>query len=141
MGKKQNVFTKFFTKNTSVESTDHETGLPDAASREVSIENTDEGSEAESVDSKMSGSRSFRGSCMIPDTTLCIVIFAESKARIFRLYSFKIYSFNYFMIFYLQVLINKKDKYKDKKMKVATQTYKKWGRVQESKHLLPHSGH
>jgi hypothetical protein len=40
MSKKQNL-TKFFTKNKSVESTDHETGLPDAASREVSIENTD----------------------------------------------------------------------------------------------------
>jgi hypothetical protein len=39
-----------------VESTDHETDLPDAASREVSIENTDEGSKPESVNSKMSGS-------------------------------------------------------------------------------------
>ena len=69
MGKKQNLLTKFFAKNKLVESTDHETGLPDAASREVSIENTDEGSKAESVNSKMSGSRSFRGSCMIPVTT------------------------------------------------------------------------
>ena len=60
--------------------------LPDAASREVSIENTDEGSKAESVNSKMSGSRSFRGSCMIPVMTLCIVIFAERQARLFRLY-------------------------------------------------------
>ena len=75
MSKKQNL-TKFFTNNKSVESTDHETGLPDAASREVSIENTDEGSKAESVNSKVSGSRSFRGLCMIPVTTLCIVIFA-----------------------------------------------------------------
>ena len=81
----------------------------------MSIENTDEGSKAERVNSKMSGSRSFRGSCMIPITTLCIVIFAESQAGIFRLYKFKIYSFNYFMFLYLQVLINKKDKYKDKK--------------------------
>ena len=55
----------------AVESTDHETDLPDAASREVSIENTDEGSKAESVNSKMSGSRSFRGLCMIPITSLC----------------------------------------------------------------------
>ena len=43
MGKKQNLLTKFFAKNKSVESTDHEKGLPDAASREVSIENTDVG--------------------------------------------------------------------------------------------------
>jgi hypothetical protein len=43
MSKKQNLLTKFFAKNKLVESTDHETGLPDAASREVSIENTDEG--------------------------------------------------------------------------------------------------
>ena len=86
MCKKQNLLTKFFAKNKSVESTDHETGLPDAASREVSIENTDDGSKAESVNSKMSGSRSFRGSCMIPVTTLCMVIFAEKQARIFRLY-------------------------------------------------------
>ena len=56
MCKKQNLLTKFFAKNKSGESTDHETGLPDAKSREVSIENTDE---AESVNSKMSGSRSF----------------------------------------------------------------------------------
>jgi hypothetical protein len=59
---------------------DHETGLPDAASRKVSIENTDEGSKAESVNSKMLGSPSFHGSCMIPVMTLCIVIFAESLA-------------------------------------------------------------
>ena len=59
MSKKQNLLAKFFAKNISVESTDHETDLPDAASREVSIENTDEGSKAESVNSKMSGSRSF----------------------------------------------------------------------------------
>ena len=85
MSKKQNR-TKFFTNNKSVESTDHETGLPDAASREVSIENTDEGSKAESVNSKVSGSRSFRGLCMIPVTTLCMVIFAEKQARIFKLY-------------------------------------------------------
>ena len=68
---------------------------------------------------------------MIPIMTLCFAIFAESQARIFRLYKFKIYSFNYFMFLYLQVLINKKDKYKDKKkyIQVATQTYKKWGWV------------
>jgi hypothetical protein len=85
MSKKQNL-TKFFAKNKSFESTDHETGLPNAASQEVSIKNTDEGSKAESVNSKMSGSRSFRGSCMIPVTMLCIVIFAKRQARIFRLY-------------------------------------------------------
>jgi len=38
---------KFFAKNKSVESTNHETSLPDAASREISIEKTDEGSKAE----------------------------------------------------------------------------------------------
>ena len=82
--KKQNLLTKFFAK--SVESTVHETGLPDAASREVSMENTDEGSKAKSVNFKMSGSQSFRGSCMISFTTLCIVIFPERQARIFTLY-------------------------------------------------------
>jgi hypothetical protein len=30
------------------------------------------------------------------------------------------------MFYYLQILINKKDKNKDKKIQVATQTYKKW---------------
>ena len=53
MSKKQNLLTKFFTKNKSVESTDHETGLTDAALREVSIENT---YKAESINSKMLGS-------------------------------------------------------------------------------------
>ena len=86
MSKKQNLLTKFFAKNKSVESTDHETSLPAAALQEVSIENTDEGSKAESVNSKVSESRSFRGLCMIPVTTLCIVIFAERQAQIFRLY-------------------------------------------------------
>jgi hypothetical protein len=43
MSKIQNLLTKFFPKNKSVESTDHETVLPNAALREVSIENTDEG--------------------------------------------------------------------------------------------------
>jgi len=47
MSKKQNPLTKFFAKSKLVESTDHETGLPDAASPKVSIENTDEGSKAE----------------------------------------------------------------------------------------------
>jgi hypothetical protein len=51
------------------------------ALREVSIENTYEGSKAESVNSKMLGSRSFCGSCMIPVTMLCIVIFAERQAE------------------------------------------------------------
>ena len=86
MSKKQNLLTKFFAKNKSVESTDHETSLPDAALQEVSIENTDEGSKAESVNSKMLGSQSFHGSRMIPVTTLYIVIFAERQAQIFRLH-------------------------------------------------------
>jgi hypothetical protein len=47
MSKKQNHFIKFFAKNTSVESTDLETGLPNAASLEISIQNTDKGSKAE----------------------------------------------------------------------------------------------
>jgi hypothetical protein len=38
MSKKQNLPTKFFAKNKTVESTNHETSLPDAASWEVSIE-------------------------------------------------------------------------------------------------------
>ena len=75
----------FFAKNKSVETTVHETGL-EVTSQEVSIENTDEGSNAESVNSKMSGSQSFRGSCTIPVTTLCIVNFAERQALKFRLY-------------------------------------------------------
>jgi hypothetical protein len=41
---------------------------PDAM-REVSIENTDDGSKAVRVNSKMPGSWSFRGSCMIQVTT------------------------------------------------------------------------
>jgi hypothetical protein len=56
MRKKQNLPTKYFAKNKSVELTDHQTGLPVAASREISIENNDEGSKAVSVNSKMSGS-------------------------------------------------------------------------------------
>jgi hypothetical protein len=56
MSKKQNLLTKFFAKNKSVKSTDHETGLPNAASWEESIDNRDEGSKAESVKSKMSRS-------------------------------------------------------------------------------------
>ena len=94
MCKKQNL-TKFFSKNKSVESTDYETGLPDAALRKVSFENTEESSKAESVNTKMSGSRS---SYTIP-VTLCIVIFAEMQTRIFRLYSFKIY----FYLFYVSL--------------------------------------
>jgi hypothetical protein len=73
MGKKQNLLTKLFAKNKSVKSTDHETGLP--------VQHRGK------YQSKilMSGSQSFRGSCMIPVTMLCIVIFAERQARIFRL--------------------------------------------------------
>ena len=44
---KQNLLKKFLAKNKLVETTDHETDLPDAASPEVSIENTDKGSKAE----------------------------------------------------------------------------------------------
>ena len=47
MRKKQNLFTKFLAKNKLVESTYHETGLPDAPLTEVSIKNTDKGSKAE----------------------------------------------------------------------------------------------
>jgi hypothetical protein len=77
MRKKQNLLTKYFAKNKPVELTDHETGMPDAASREISIENTDEGSKAVSLNSKMSGSRSFRGLCMIPVTTLCTYLYCD----------------------------------------------------------------
>ena len=81
MSKKQNLLTKFFAKNKSVELTDHEISLPDAALQEVSIENTDEGSKAASVNSKMSGSRSFCGSCMIPVTTLCTFLYCDLCRR------------------------------------------------------------
>ena len=47
MSIKQNLITKFFIKNKSVESTDYETALPDAASPVISIKNTDVGSKAE----------------------------------------------------------------------------------------------
>lgn len=60
--------------------------LLEAASPEVSIDNTDEGTKAESVNSKMSGSQSFRGSFMIPVTTLYILMFAERLAQILNLY-------------------------------------------------------
>ena len=63
-----------FAKNESDESAEHETGLPDAASREESIANTDEGSKAESINSKMSRSQSFRGSFVIPVMTLCTFV-------------------------------------------------------------------
>jgi hypothetical protein len=43
MSIKQNLITKFFIKNKSVESTDYETALPDAASPVISIKNTDVG--------------------------------------------------------------------------------------------------
>jgi hypothetical protein len=46
MRNKQNFYTKYFTNNKSGESTGYETGLPDAASSEISIENTDKGSKA-----------------------------------------------------------------------------------------------
>jgi hypothetical protein len=44
MRKKQNCITKFFAKNKSVASTDHEAGLSDATSTEVLDQYTDEGS-------------------------------------------------------------------------------------------------
>ena len=44
MRKKQNCITKFFAKNKSVASTDHEAGLSDATSTEVWIQYSDEGS-------------------------------------------------------------------------------------------------
>ena len=43
---KKKLFTKFFAENKLFESTDHETGLPNVVSLEVSIENTYEGSKA-----------------------------------------------------------------------------------------------
>jgi hypothetical protein len=72
---------KKFLKNKSVESTDNETGLRNAASRDISIDNNDEGSKAASVNSKMSGSRSFCGSCMIPVTTLCTFLYCDLCRR------------------------------------------------------------
>jgi hypothetical protein len=44
MRKKPNYITKFFAKNKSVASADHEAGLSDATSTEVLDEYTDEGS-------------------------------------------------------------------------------------------------
>ena len=44
--KNKTFLTKFFANNKSVESTDYETGLPNAASSEILIENTDKGSKA-----------------------------------------------------------------------------------------------
>jgi hypothetical protein len=44
--KNKTFLTKFFANNKSVESTDYETDLPNAASSEILIENTDKGSKA-----------------------------------------------------------------------------------------------
>jgi hypothetical protein len=63
---RERKFSTYINSPSGVESTDHETGLPDAASWEVSIENTDDGSKAESVNSKMSGSRSPTKVCYVP---------------------------------------------------------------------------
>jgi hypothetical protein len=73
MSKKQNR-TKFFAKNKSFESTDHETGVPNAASQEVSIENTDEGSKAESLNSKMR---------RLAINTELLLAFYKSNSRVF----------------------------------------------------------
>ena len=86
MSKKQNLFTKFFAKNKSVESTDHETGVP-----EVSIENTDKGSKAEKR--KFQDVWKSKFSWLVYDSSnasndamyICIVIFAERQAQIFTL--------------------------------------------------------
>ena len=78
ISKKQNLHTKFFTKNKPVELTDYEAGLSDATSTEVSSQNSDEvsGSKAEK--------RKYQDiwKSEIPVTTLCIVMFAERQARI-----------------------------------------------------------
>jgi hypothetical protein len=83
ISKKQNL-TKFFDKNKPVESTDYETGLPDATLTEVQAKILMKVwvLKLKSVNSKMSRSRSFRGSLMIPKTVLCIVMFAERQAQI-----------------------------------------------------------
>ena len=71
ISKKQNL-TKFFDKNKPVESTDYETGLPDATLTEVQAKILMKVwvLKLKSVNSKMSRSLSFRGSLMIPITTL-----------------------------------------------------------------------
>jgi hypothetical protein len=83
ISKKQNL-TKFFDKNKPVESTDYETGLPDATLTEVQAKILMKVwvLKLKSVNSKMSRSRSFRGSLMIPITTLCVVMFTERQAQI-----------------------------------------------------------
>jgi hypothetical protein len=80
--KKQNLLTKFFAKNKPVESTDYETGLPDATSTEVQAKRLMKVRvlKPKSANSKMFRSQSFRGSLMIPITTF--VMFAERQAHI-----------------------------------------------------------
>ena len=84
ISKKQNLLTKFFAKNKPVESTDYETGLPDATLTEVQAKILMKVwvLKLKSVNSKMFRSQSFRGSLMIPITTLCIVMFGERQAQI-----------------------------------------------------------
>ena len=79
ISKKQNLLTKFFAKNKLVESTDYETGLPNATLTETyaKILMKVRILKLKSVNSKTSQNRSFHGSLMIPITTLCIVMLAE----------------------------------------------------------------
>ena len=76
--KKQNLHTKYFTKNKLIELTDCEAGLSDATSTEVSSQNSDEvsGSKAEK--------RKYHDiwKSKIPVRMFCIVIFAERQAQI-----------------------------------------------------------
>jgi hypothetical protein len=90
MIKKQNL-TKFFTKNKSVNQLIMKLSCPMQHRRKYQSKILMKVLKLKSVNSKMSGSRSFRGSFMIPVMTLWIVIFAERQAQIFRLYYFKIW--------------------------------------------------
>ena len=137
ISKKWNLFTKFFAKNKSVESTDHESSLPDATLPKISIENTDKDSKAEK---RKFQAVCFCGSFMIPVMTLSIVIFAERQAQIFKLSYFKILIKKTLTLLIILYFFYEK-KPKKNKYNVATQSHKKWGWVQESKNILSHLGH
>jgi hypothetical protein len=90
MIKKQNL-TKFFAKNKSVNQLIMKLACPMQHRRKYQSKILMKVLKLKSVNSKMSGSPSFRGSFMIPVMTLWIVIFAARQVQIFRLYYFKIW--------------------------------------------------
>jgi hypothetical protein len=85
MCKSKTFFHFFFAKNKPVESTDHEAGLPDASSTEVSSQNTNEGSGSKIEKRKFQDvwKSRFCGSLFtITVATLCLVMFAERQDQI-----------------------------------------------------------